>query len=495
MAKLARLSVTAVDGGLGILGPDATGRIAAIGVAGAGVATKKVLTFGDPDTAHKDLKTGPLRDFVTTALTLAGTTCYAYALAPAASTGTAAVARTAGDGTQTPTIKAGSIARSAYDIVIRITAPGGHGDAKFQLSIDGAAWGTEVMMSAAVPGGYEIADTGITITFPEDGSTASNSYAVGDVFTVTSKYPQASRADAMAAVETLMRDPTLDFETIVVTGPSAADFWSGLSTLLAGLRPSAAQGVPRWVYVQCQAARPGDDAAAWVTAQTVAGRGSTVDARLLVHGGWCMAADAITGRQDLRPSMDVVAGRIAGLQPWVPPDWVKLGQLAGVTELRPADLTDTQIAQMQTAGYAMLRRHFGLRGVYVARGQMLVEDTSDFGTVERRRVMDYACRRVYAAQLQHLNSAVTLSADGQPEGLELFLAESERPLREMQAEKWISSYSLDVLRGNILADETLRTRIRIVPLGKASQIETEVAYRNPLLAAQEAGEEESGNGQ
>lgn len=491
MAKLARLNVTAVDGGLGILGPDATGRIAAIGCAGPAVAVKKVLTFGDPDTAHKDLKTGPLRDFVTTALTLAGTTCYAYALAPGVGTGAAEVAKTTDkSGGGAVTVKGGSVARTAYDIAIRIVTGGAGGnDAAFQMSIDGGGWGD----NTAVPvGDYVIPDTGITLTFA-NGNPANDSYKAGEVFTVTSKYPQATSADVMEAVETLMRDPTLDFETIVVTGPSAAPFWSALSTKLKALRPSAAQGVPRWVYVQCQAVRPGDDTAAWVTAQT--GRGSTVDARLLVHGGWCMAADAITGRQDLRPSMDVVAGRIAGLQPWVPPDWVKLGQLAGVTELRPADLTDTQIAQMQTAGYAMLRRHFGLRGVYVARGQMLVEDTSDFGTVERRRVMDYACRRVYAAQLQHLNSAVTLSADGQPEGLELFLAESERPLREMQAEKWISSYSLDVLRGNILADETLRTRIRIVPLGKASQIETEVAYRNPLLAAQEAGEEESGNGQ
>lgn len=492
MAKLARLNVTAVDGGLGILGPDATGRIAAIGVAGPNVATGKVLTFGDPNAAADQLVIGPLRDFVTTALSLAGTTCYAYPLAPGAGTGTAEVAKTTDKGGGgTVTVGAGSVARTAYDITIRIVTGGAGATAAFQVSIDGGGWGDDTTVPV---GDYVIPDTGITLTFA-NGNPAGDSYKAGEVFTVTSKYPQASKADAMAAVETLMRDPTLDFETIVVTGPSAADFWSGLSMKLKALRPSAAQGVPRWVYVQCQAARPGDAAAAWVTAQAGAGRGSTVDARLLVHGGWCMAADAITGRQDLRPSMDVVAGRIAGLQPWVPPDWVKLGRLAGVTELRPADLTDTQIAQMQTAGYAMLRRHFGLRGLYVARGQMLVEDTSDFGTVERRRVMDYACRRVYAAQLQHLNSAVTLSADGQPEGLELFLAESERPLREMQAEKWISSYSLDVLRGNILADETLRTRIRIVPLGKASQIETEVAYRNPLLAAQGAGEEESGNGQ
>ena len=287
MAKLARLDVTAVDGGLGILGPDATGRIAAIGCAGPAVALKKVLTFGDPNTAHKDLQVGPLRDFVTTALTLAGTTCYAFPLAPASTTGAAAVAKTtAGGGTQTPTIKAGSIARTAYDIVIRITGSGNIGVAKFQLSIDGAAWGMETMVPAA-PGDYEILGTGITVTFPADGGTPGDSYAVGDVFTVTSKYPQAASADVMEAVETLMRDPTLDFETIVVTGPSDAIFWSGLSAKLAGLRPSAAQGVPRWVYVQCQAARPGDATAAWVTAQTGAGRGSTVDARLL-----CTAAGA-----------------------------------------------------------------------------------------------------------------------------------------------------------------------------------------------------------
>jgi hypothetical protein len=38
---------------------------------------------------------------------------------------------------------------------------------------------------------------------------------------------------------------------------------------------------------------------------------------------------------------------------------------------------------------------------------------------------------------------------------------------------------------NILADKKLRTKVRIVPLGKMSYIENEIAYMNPALGGAE----------
>lgn len=486
MAKLAKVGVRVKDGGLGILGPDAAGRVAAVGCAGAGVTPKQVLTFSDPEAADSALQRGPLRDTVTTVLSLAGTTCFAYPLPPAAGTGAAVIKKTASGptaGTQTPTIKNTTLARDAMTIVVRITAGGARNAAKFRVSIDGAPEGAEQMVPAA-PGEYEIPGAGVVLVFPEDGGTASDSYGAGDRFTVTSAYPAPTNADVTAAVKALMQDPQLDFEGIVIAGPTTAQVWAGIIAALQSLRADAEGGVPRWVWVACQAKEVSGATAAWVAQQKGDDRGSSVSPRLLVSGGWVRAADAVTGRQDIRPLVDQIVGRTAALEPWAPPDWVDLGQLPAATDIHPADLSLGQIAELQAAGYAMPRRYFGLRGVYLARGQMLVEDASDFQTIERRRVMDYACRRVYAAQLRHLNSAAQVDADGQPLGIELFRAESEAPLREMEEARWISSWSMEVLRGNILSDETLRTRIRIVPLGKVSQIETVLSYRNPLLDRQ-----------
>jgi hypothetical protein len=89
---------------------------------------------------------------------------------------------------------------------------------------------------------------------------------------------------------------------------------------------------------------------------------------------------------------------------------------------------------------------------------------------------------VRAAQLPFLNDTVTIGADGSPEGLEMFIAQGSAPLWTMKTDGEITSGTVVVPPGqNILSTKTLRTKIRIVPLGKMSYIENEIAYSNPAL--------------
>jgi hypothetical protein len=75
-----------------------------------------------------------------------------------------------------------------------------------------------------------------------------------------------------------------------------------------------------------------------------------------------------------------------------------------------------------------------------------------------------------------------VGGDGSPEGLEMFVAQSENPLKIMENAEEISSGYVVIPAGqNILSTKTLRTKIRIVPLGKLSYIENEIAYANPAL--------------
>ena len=97
--------------------------------------------------------------------------------------------------------------------------------------------------------------------------------------------------------------------------------------------------------------------------------------------------------------------------------------------------------------------------------------------------MDKACREIRVAQLPFLNDTVKVGADGSPEGLEMFVAQGEAPLRTMKTNEQISDGYIIIPKGqNILSTNTLRTKIRIVPLGKLSYIENEIAYHNPALA-------------
>ncbi len=127
------------------------------------------------------------------------------------------------------------------------------------------------------------------------------------------------------------------------------------------------------------------------------------------------------------------------------------------------------------------RTIIGLTGIYVTSGEMMSEEGSDFDLVERRRVMDKACRQVRAAQLVWVNDAVKVGADGSPEGIEMLVAQSESPLKTMITNGEISDGYVVVPEGqNILSTKKLLTKVRIVPLGKVAFIENEIAFSNPL---------------
>ena len=148
----------------------------------------------------------------------------------------------------------------------------------------------------------------------------------------------------------------------------------------------------------------------------------------------------------------------------------------------PEGINGSRIEILKNAGYVTARKITGLNGIYITSGQMMAEAGSDYDQAERRRVMDKACRRIRAAQLFCLNDVVKVGADGSPEGLEMFAAQSESPLRIMKTNGEISDgYAVIPPGRNILSTKTLRTKIRIVPLGKMSRIENEIACPNPAL--------------
>jgi hypothetical protein len=164
------------------------------------------------------------------------------------------------------------------------------------------------------------------------------------------------------------------------------------------------------------------------------------------------------------------------------PDATRYGSIKAATALKPEGLNDGHIEALKNAGYITVRKITGLTGIYITSGQMMSEQGSDYPLVERRRVMDKACRQIRSAQLFYLNDGVAVGADGSPEGLEMFIAQSESPLRIMKTNREIADGYVVIPPGqNILSTSTLRTKIRIVPLGKMSYIENEIAYSNPAL--------------
>ena len=459
-----------LDGAMGVGGADSTGNFAAIGVA-AIPSNGKILTFVDPADVEGKIGDGPLRDLIVSALSIAKTTVYAIALEGTVA-GTVSAVTAGAENSGAGAVSVLGSPRNEYDIKIDIVAGGGLNEAAFRVTADGAAG--KVITVPDGDGRYEIPNTGLTLQF-----APATGFAEGDVYIFNTSEPQATNGEALAAIDTLL-DAKLAVEWIAVAGISNAALWAALAA-----KAELAEGMYQYLFFVAQArgkaeAETPDE---WAMALAGTERGTAASTRLQVCAGWIEEADA-NGQVDERPLIGVYCGKLAQRDVHEGPDAVRWGGISAATALKPDGLNDGHIETLKNAGYVTARKIIGLTGIYITSGQMMAEAGSDYDVVERRRVMDKACREIRRAQLFHLNGNTEVGADGSPEGLEMFVAQSESPLRTMKTNKQISDGYVRIPPGqNILSTRTLRTKIRIIPLGKMSYIENEIAYTNPALGA------------
>jgi hypothetical protein len=456
-----------LDGAMGVAGAQATGIFAAVGV--SAIPSNGILTLVDAGDVEEKIGDGPLRDVIVSALSIAKTTVYAIALEGSVAGSLSAVlpaSANAGSGT----LAVSGSPRNEYDVSVEIVSAGGLNEAAFRVTIDGAAG---KVITVPDNGQYVIPNTGITLAF----SAENTAFASGDIFTFKSAAPQATNAEVLAAIDKIL-DAKLPIEWIAVAGISSAPLWAALATKAEG-----AEAVYQYLFfvVQARYAGTGETPDQWANALAGTERGATVSTRLQICAGWIEEADP-NGQTDVRGIIGVYCGKLASLDVHEGPDAVKNGSISAATAIMPQGINDGHIETLKNAGYVTARKIIGLTGIYITSGQMASESGSDYDLVERRRVMDKACREIRAAQLPHLNDNVGVGADGSPEGLEMFIAHGEAPLKTMITNKQISAGYIIIPEGqNILSTKTLRTKIRVVPLGKMSYIENEIAYSNPAL--------------
>jgi hypothetical protein len=466
--SLPNVKNTIKDGAMGVSGADSTGNFAAVGV--ATIPSNGILTLVDPAEVEKTIGDGPLRDVVVSALSIAKTTVYVYALeGTIAGTKSAVTANAANTGSGTVTVSGNP--RNEYDVLVAILSDGGLNEATFRVTIDGAAGKLITVPDGA--GQYSIPNTGLTLKFTPGGS----GFKEGDTFSFSTTEPTATNGEVLAAIDRIL-EAKPEIEWIAVAGISASPLWAALAVKAEG-----AEAAFQYLFFVAQARykTAAESVDQWVNALTGTERGVTTSSRLQVCAGWIEEADA-NGQTDVRGMLGIYCGMLAQRNVHQGPDAVRYGSIAAATAVKPDSINDGHIEALKNAGYVTVRTITGLTGIYVTSGQMMSEDGSDYTLVERRRVMDKACRQIRSAQLFYLNDTIGVGADGSPEGLKMFVAQSEGPLRIMKTNQEISDGYVVIPEGqNILATSTLRTKIRIVPLGKMSYIENEIAYSNPAL--------------
>jgi hypothetical protein len=454
------------------MGAASTGSFAATGV--AAIPSNGVVVFTDPGEVEKKTGDGPLRDLIVSALSVAKTTVYAVALEGTVA-GTVSSVAAGSANTGSGTIAVLGSPRNEYDITAAIIKSGGLNEAAFRVTVDGAEG-----KIITVPDGdaeYAIPGTGLTIRF----APGAGMFEEGDTFTFSSTEPRATNGEVLEAVETVL-DAKLAIEWIAVAGVSSEPLWAALAVKAEGAEPAYQY---LFFIAQARGKHQNETLGQWAMALAGVERGNTASTRLEVCAGWIEEADA-NGQADERNMTGAYCGTLAQRDVRQGPDAVRYGGIKAATALKPDGINDGHIETLKNAGYVTARKITGLNGIYVTSGQMMSETGSGYGQAERRRVTGKACRQIRAAQLFYLNDVVKAGADGSPEGLDMFIAQSENPLRIMKTGGEISDGYVVIPPGqNILSTKTVRAKIRIVPLGKMSCIENEIACSNPALGVKE----------
>jgi len=460
------------DGAMGVQGAQADGCFAAIGVAER--FGSEILTFTDADQVEKKIGDGPLRDLLVSALSISKTKVSAIAL-EGTILGNVSEVKPGAENKGAGTITVSGTPRNEYKITVALESDGGRNEATFRITIDELPG-----KLITVPDGdakYNIPGTGLILQFNPGGS----GFKEGDTFRFFTTAPSATNGEVLAAINKIF-EAKLAIEFIAIAGVSASPMWAALAT-----KANEAAQIYQYLFFVAQARylRTDETLDAWANALCGEERGSVGSTRLQVCASYIMEADA-NGQNDVRGLIGTYCGTLVARKVQDGPDAVKFKGITAATALMPEGINDGHIENLKNAGYVTVRKYVGMKGIYITSGKMMSEEGSDFGVVERRRVMDKACRNLYVAQLPALNDTVSIGADGSPEGIEMFVAQSQAPLEIMKTNKEISDGYVIVPPGqNILADGKLRTKVRIVPLGKKEFIENEIAYMNPKIGGAE----------
>jgi hypothetical protein len=461
-----------LDFAMGVQGAQADGRFAAIGVAekfGQGI-----LTFNAPDQVEPAIGDGPLRDLLVSSLSIARTAVSVIVLEGSIQ-GTVSAVTPGAENKGSGSIIVIGKPRNDYKIFVNIESAGSLNEATFRITIDNLP-GRQITVPDE-DGKYVIPNTGLTIQF----NPGADGFAEGDSFSFSTTEPKATNGDVLTAIDEIFK-AKLSIEFIAIAGISSAPLWAALATKADG-----AAEIYQYLFFVAQARfmNDGETLDQWKNALCGTERGNTASVRLQVCAGWIEEADA-NGQVDVRGLIGTYCGTVASRKVQDGPDAVKFGGISAAVNIMPEGLNDGHIEDLKNAGYVTVRKYVGRKGIFFTSGQMMSEEGSDFDIVERRRVMDKACRNLYIAQLPFVNDTVKIGKDGSPEGLDMFLAMSQSPFEIMKTNKEISDGYVFIPPGqNILADKKLRTKIRIVPLGKMSFIENEIAYMNPALGGTE----------
>ena len=478
------VTLTELDGALGILPATAGKLFALVGTATAG-PTNTPATFARVKDVQASFGAGPLVEAAAYYIERYGKPVLLVRTDHTTAAAVSAVDSHSATGTSAVTVHSGSTPVDDNELVLAITHDGTVGTVgiTYKTSVDGGrTWSAESALGTAT-----------SVVFPNEGVTfdlGTGTLKAGESYSATTTASAWNTTDLGTALDAL-RNSLAAWEVVLIVGTLDANAFDVVELKLAGMQ---AAGKYHWWIGNVRIPNAGETDAAYQTAlSSFSAAKSTVLGS--VWAGACKMTSSVSGRKYRRPTSWAVAARAAASKQHVNNADINLGPLPGVSirddNGNPDEHDESIYPGLDDQRFGVLRTWDGYPGVYINRERMFAAPTSDFQLVTSRRVMNVALEALRAYFIGRLNRQVLVSRKTGfllgSEATEIQLGAEAAMRAALMAEPMASDISFKLSRtDNLLSTKTLTGEARLVPLATIEQIGVTVGYINPSLQLQAA---------
>jgi hypothetical protein len=389
---------------------------------------------------------------------------------------------TSADATGSTVVTASGTPVDSFDIrakIVRAASTPAAG-AAIKVSIDGGrTYGEEVSI---VSGSYEVPNTGVTLAF------SAASCVVGDIYRLRTAAPTWDATGLDAALDALATSGR-DFEFVVVEG---AVNRTTAATVKTWRDEREAAGQYTFALCEARGQATGETVAAWqtsITGATPGFQGYDFGKAGVIFAGEALVVSAVDGSAQRRSGLRVLASRLLTSKLHESPLKVKNGPVVALFPDGDSSSVfhDGRVyTSLDLARFACFQTVQGrARGEYFLTARTMAPASSDYGEVQRLRVMCAAARAGLPAIALYVGDDVETKTDGtgriteaDAQAIEAEVVAAVKLAVKTAPNEHVTTVSALCNRtDNILTAGILRVAITIVPRGTTNTVTATIGYR------------------
>lgn len=482
-----KVTITELDGALGVLPPSAGRLFALIGAStGGSLAVNTPATYAKIKDVVAALGVGPLPEAAAHYIERYGNPVVIVRTGQTTAGACSAIDATgAPTGTSVVTENSGTAPFDDYDVRLDVVLGGtiGTGPITLKWSVDGGrTYSANVSLGTA--NFIVLGDTGVRLNF------AAGTLVTGEYYTARTTAPQWNGTELGVALDALIAS-AVQWGIVEIVGALDSTFFDSVDLKISG---AAAAGKYRSWIGNTRVPTVGESEATYLSSLS-----GVFASDVTKHGVLCAGAtkltSSITGRKYKRPFAFVYAAREASVSEEINTADVNLGTLVGAS-IRDAngnaDEHDESLNPgLDDARFCVARSWDAIPGVYVNRPRIFSADGSDFQLLPHRRVLNLAHEALRLYFIRRLNKPILVDKDTgfilEAEALEIEAGATAAMRDTLLAKPKASAVRFTLSRtDNLLSTKTLNGQARVTPLAYPEFINLDVGFHNPALQLQAA---------